>query len=216
MELAQLVQALGQQLEVALDKSHAEVLVRIDSLQKQMDSHRQRLLQVERMVVSKQTVSTKSKTMHSSSTVHSPPSQQRSKPRKKAKTKPAPEMIGNIELDDAEPLTNRSSPFIHIKKMAHKSPVNTVWDKLFNSSTQIRFKSPQHVSAQIARLTAKHVNHIQTEFAAIAQDHLDYFEHTMDFTANSLYVKWDVKNVFVVQYLPQTSWSTWHYDMDGK
>ena len=205
-------------MDMALDNSRAEVIERINGLQKQIDSQFLRLMRLERIVTRRQTVSSKAvcSPERTTLTTSTPPTQQRSTPRKKAKTKPTPEMIGNIELDEAEPLTNRSTPFIHLKKMAHKAPVNNVWDNLFNSSTQVRFKSPQHVSAQIARLTTKHIRHIQKEFAAIAQEHLDYFEHKMDFTANSLYIKWDIKNVFVVQYPPQTSWSTWHYDMDGK
>lgn len=123
------------------------------------------------------------------------------------------ETIGSVRVTNAKPLTNRVSAHFNIFVMPSKTPVNSVWNELFNGSQPLRFKSPKHVSAQIAILGKKHIECIHTQFGSIVQKHLDYFGYH---SHTALFAKWDVSNVFVIKYEEGGSWGKWHYDLDAK
>ena len=134
---------------------------------------------------------------------------------RRKKLKEPLDIIGSVTLKHVSPLTNRSSPFLLLSKMDSRTPINSVWQHLFHHN-RIVFKKPMHVTAEIAKLTTKHVSYMQKHLDAYVQKQLDHFEEKHKLTAESLFVKWENKHVHIIRYPENASWGKWHYDITCK
>lgn len=216
----ELVTMLQQLMEPEWEKIETRLGMRIDRLHEQVVSYHQRVEGLEkRLFANKQLIHCRAQHKRPPTTTAPSTNHRHATKKKKRNTSDditivsSAETIGSVRITNAKPLTNRVSAHFNIFMMSSKTPVNTVWNELFNGSQPLRFKSPQHVSAQIAILGKKHVECIHTQFGSIVQRHFDYFGHH---SHSALFAKWDVSNVFVIKYEEGCSWGKWHYDLDAK